>query len=71
MLTGVRGVGGAQLPLLLSSEVVRQEEEKMGMRRGSTSLIQLSCCCLWERLPWDYQGQLSFVRSFCLGQLFY
>lgn len=32
---------GGQLPLLLSAEVARQEEEKMGMRRGSTSLTQL------------------------------
>lgn len=61
----------AQLLLILSSEVIGQEEEKMGMRRGSTSLIQLSSWCLGEGLPWDYQGQLSFVLSFCFGQLFY
>lgn len=60
-----------QLLLILSSEVIGQEEEKMGMRRGSTSLTQLSSWCLWEGLPWDYQGQLSFVLSSCFGQLFY
>lgn len=60
-----------QLLLILSSEVIGQEEEKMGMKRSSTSLTQLSSWCLWEGLPWDYQGQLSFVLSSCFGQLFY
>jgi hypothetical protein len=42
---------GGQLPPLLSSEVIGQEEEKMGMGGGRLQLsIQLSSCCLLEEL---------------------
>lgn len=60
---------GGQLPLLLSSEV-RQEEEKMGMRRGSTSLTHCPAAVCGRDCHGTTRGSCHLSGLSALGSCF-